>query len=214
MTAPYVTTAAIRDAVRGREVEILRALQIPWDGRNSHIRCPYPDHRDDHPSWRWNTDKHRAFCTCGTASIFDIIMKIRGLDFEAAKIFVAETIGRKDLIQERGEGCTLAAYSAAKNLPVEFLHSLGLKDASYYGTPAVEIPYRDASGAVAVVRYRIALDTKDKFRWRKGSKGKLILYGLDRIGDARMHGEIAIVEGESDAQTLWFAGFAAVALPG
>jgi predicted P-loop ATPase len=212
--APYVASAAIRDAVRGHEVEILRALQIPWNGRQSHVRCPYPDHDDKDPSWRWDTDRRRAFCTCGTASIFDVIMKKRGLDFEGAKLFAAQAIGGRDLIRQRSEGCTLAAYSAAKELPVEFLRSLGLKDTSYYGTPAVEIPYRDEMGTIVVTRYRIALDGTDKFRWHRGSKGKLVLYGLDRIANARKENAIAIVEGESDCHTLWIAGFAAVASPG
>jgi hypothetical protein len=229
----YVPTKAIRDAVKGREINVLSALGIHWDGKSSHIRCPYPAHEDQHPSWRWNQAKRRAHCTCTpSASIFDVIGKVRGVDFEAAKIVVAEMIGCFDLIRgknARGKrkgrgrnspgdntataqhpGCTLAAYAAAKHLPVEFLRSLGLTQITLSGTPAVRIPYLDESGVEAAVRFRIALDDKDRFRWRRGSKARL--YGLDRLGAAV--GEIALVEGESDCHTLWHAGVDAVGLPG
>src|SRR5215831_8552729 len=130
----YVPTKAIRDAVKGREIKVLSALGIHWDGKSSHIRCPYPDHEDQHPSWRWNQAKRQAHCTCTpSASIFDILGKVRGMGFEAAKIAVAEMVGRSDLIRGkkasgkrkgRGRnspgdntataqhpGCTLAAYA-------------------------------------------------------------------------------------------------------
>ena len=69
----YVRTKEIQDAVKGRESAVLTALGIHWDGKSSHIRCPYPDHEDQHPSWRWNQAKRRAYCTCTrSASIFGI----------------------------------------------------------------------------------------------------------------------------------------------
>ena len=103
MTAakPNVPTKAIKSAVAGREREILRELGVQWTGSSKHIGCPYPDHEDQHPSWRWNQTKRRAHCTCTpSASIFDVVCKVKGIDFEAAKIWVAETIGRSDLIVE------------------------------------------------------------------------------------------------------------------
>jgi hypothetical protein len=236
----YVPTKAIRDAVAGREAEVLDALGIFWNGK-SHIRCPYPDHEDQNPSWRWDPVKRRAHCTCTrSASIFDVVAKVKGIDFEAAKIWIAESIGRPDLIRQRGgktkatgkrkgrgrnssgdntatvqhpaPGCTLAAYAAAKHLPVEFLRSLGITEITLFGKPAIRIPYFDGSGGEAAVRFRIALDTKDRFRWRKGSKARL--YGLNRLGAGRDLGEIVIVEGESDCHTLWHSGFPAIGLPG
>jgi hypothetical protein len=97
----YVQTKAIRDAVAGRETEVLSALGIQWNGQSGHIRCPYPDHKDEHPSWRWNPVKRKAQCTCTrSSSIFDVVCKVKGINFEAAKIWIAETIGRSDLIVE------------------------------------------------------------------------------------------------------------------
>src|SRR5262249_41165821 len=81
--------------------EVLSALGIQYTGKSDHIRCPYPDHKDEHPSWRWNPIKRKAHCTCArSASIFDVVAKVNGVDFEAAKIAVAEMLGCSDLILE------------------------------------------------------------------------------------------------------------------
>ena len=107
----FVPTQAVKDAVRGAETRVLSALGIQWNGGKGHIRCPYPDHSDKNPSWRW--DGSAAHCTCSKAdSIFDVAMRIRGVDFETAKLFVAEAINRDDLIQTKGDH----PFSAARLL--------------------------------------------------------------------------------------------------
>lgn len=90
-----VGTRAIQSAVKGKEHQVLERLDIPWQSGRPHIRCPYPDHPDQNPSWRFVPSKGRAYCACieGSDSVFDIVMKILGCDFEAAKRYVAETIG-------------------------------------------------------------------------------------------------------------------------
>lgn len=97
----YVATRAIRDAVKGREGEVLDALGIPWRDGRPHVCCPYPDHDDRHPSWHWDVKHDRAYCTCisRSHSIFDVAAKMRGFDFEAAKVLVAELLGRDELIR-------------------------------------------------------------------------------------------------------------------
>jgi len=99
----WVATRPIQEAVRGREKEVLEALDIPWDDGPDHITCPYPDHADDNPSWRWDEKKRRAHCTCvdRSHSIFDVVMRRENIDFEAAKLRVAEVLGRHDLIRAR-----------------------------------------------------------------------------------------------------------------
>jgi hypothetical protein len=89
----FLATKTVHAAVRGRETDILDELGIPWRQGRPHIRCPYPDHVDNNPSWRWDPKRDCAFCTCQTSkadSIFDVAMKVRRRDFEAAKILIAE----------------------------------------------------------------------------------------------------------------------------
>ena len=95
----YVTTPDIRAAIKGHETDLLDASGIPWRSGNPHINCPFPDHPDPHPSWRFDERTGRAICTCGSHSILDILMKVEGISFEAAKIRAAELLGRQDLIR-------------------------------------------------------------------------------------------------------------------
>jgi putative DNA primase/helicase len=102
----YVSTQDAKKATHGRETEILHALGIDWSVDKYHINCPYPGHNDNNPSWRWDNEKSYAFCTCSEkpASIFDVIMKIESLDFEAAKIRAVEILGRRDLVRRKSQG--------------------------------------------------------------------------------------------------------------
>jgi hypothetical protein len=97
----WVPTRAIQSAVKDRAGEVLDALGIPWRKGQPHIRCPYPTHADRDASWRWDERKARARCNCARGdSIIDVAMKLAGIDFDAAKLRVAELLGRNDLIQE------------------------------------------------------------------------------------------------------------------
>jgi hypothetical protein len=112
---------------------------------------------------------------------------------------------------------TVEAYGKAKKLPVDLLRSLGISDYKDGRFPhrVLRIPYVDIGGNEIAVRIRVALEkdeTDNRFLWRKGSKP--LLYGLDRLDQARREGYIVLVEGESDAQTLWHHGIPAVGLPG
>jgi hypothetical protein len=232
----FARTADIRAAIKGREPDLLDGLNIPWRDGKPHLSCPYLSHADNNPSWRWDKRKARAFCTCHTGghSALDVLMHIEGIDFEAAKLRAAEVLNRTDLIREKRKskrrtkaevlppkqacngatpaGCRLADYAAAKRLPIEFLCSLGLAEISYQGGPAIKIPYLAADGTEAAARFRLALEGRDRFRWRTGNKPQL--YGLHRLAEARKAGYVVVVEGESDCHTLWLHEFPALGVPG
>ena len=99
----FVTTTAIRQAVKGRETDVLDAIGVHWRDGRPHINCPYRDHLDGNASWRWDTKRAKAQCTCSKGdSIFDVVLKVLGGDFEAAKIRAAELLNRHDLIRTKG----------------------------------------------------------------------------------------------------------------
>jgi hypothetical protein len=152
---------------------------------------------------------------------------------EAEEIVSALELEMKDLFERRNghkeefhctsseslatvKPCTLENYAAAKGLPVEFLKTQGLRDQKYQGQPAVRISYRGVDGSEEAVRYRIALakteEADDRFRWRTGSKARL--YGLWRLEGIKRADYVILVEGESDAQTLWYHGIVALGIPG
>jgi hypothetical protein len=102
VTDGFVSTSDIRGALSGQATTIIEALRIPWNsaGRNRHIKCPYPNHDDRHPSWRWDSTKERAFCTCTPKGddALGVISKVKGIDFAHAKLAAAEILNRTDLI--------------------------------------------------------------------------------------------------------------------
>lgn len=230
----FVTTAAIRAAVKGHETDLLDALNIDWRRSERHIPCPHKDHDDNNPSWRWDERKGKAFCTCGVRDVLGVLMAVEGIELDAAKIRAAELLKRPDLMKERHAwkpkgrrsgispeqrrndatpaGCRLAEYAEAKRLPVEFLLANGLREISYQRAPAISIPYFSHDGSDPAIRFRIALYSPDRFRWRQGSRARL--YGLHRLPAALRSGRVVLVEGESDCHTLWLHDFPALGLAG
>jgi putative DNA primase/helicase len=108
VTDRYVRTEDLRGALSGQATTIIDALRIPWNsaGHNRHIKCPYPNHDDRHPSWRWDSTKERAFCTCTPKGddALGVLRKVKGIDFAEAKLTAAEILDRTDLIRTAANG--------------------------------------------------------------------------------------------------------------
>lgn len=111
---------------------------------------------------------------------------------------------------ENSKGLTLEQFSENKQISLEFLQSLGIKQViGKYGLPELRIPYHNLDGTVFRERIRYALRAKDGSAWVAGEA--IIPYGLDRIKDRRW---TILVEGESDAITAWANKLPALGIPG
>lgn len=178
--------------------------------------CLCPLHDDHEPSLYW------------TQTAKGIFPKCRGCGADGRRIddfLAAGGLSRADLgLREKGagnsegagRGLTLADYAAARFLPKEYLASVwGLSDGDFNGTPAVLMPYYDGSGAAVDLRIRRGMAKEgQRFAWdkRRFDKRSHTLYGL---GVVKMPlDSVVLVEGESDTQTLNYAGFAALGLSG
>jgi hypothetical protein len=145
----------------------------------------------------------KCFAGCETAEI------VAALGLTTSDLFAGVgKAGRKPSI---GPGLTLAQYADAKNLPLEFLRKMGLSDVYLQSGVAVRIPYLDMNGVVAATRMRVSMTEEPRFIWKTGSKPAL--YGLWRLV-TRKSKYVCLVEGESDAHTLWLHRFPALGLPG
>jgi hypothetical protein len=114
----------------------------------------------------------------------------------------------------------LEIFSREKKIPVDFLASMGVRD-SWRGEKCVEFPYPGTD----IIRYRIREmrdgTVKDKVVARAGQK-QTALYAQPSAWEiAKNRGFILLVEGESDALTLWYAnsliqgkGIPCAAVPG
>jgi hypothetical protein len=190
--------------------------------------CPF--HKEEHPSFTVYRERGLWHCFGCEAhgDVFDFLQKIENVDFKEALQRLAAKVGGNIEYEGRREshhstsdsntrtpdrtGLTVTQYSKAKAIPIGFLQDLDVSDSTYSGAPAVRIPYLDTDGTIRAVRFRLALEGENRFRWR--SKDKPLLYGLPRLDRARKAGHVALVEGESDCHTLWHHDVLAVGLPG
>ena len=113
-------------------------------------------------------------------------------------------------------GLTLERYAEAKGVDAETLKTYGLSTVTYQGAPVVKMPYFNPTREVISTQYRVRLDKApggdDRFRFGSGSKA--VLYGQDRLADARERDYVTLTEGASDCHTLWAIGEPAIGLPG
>ena len=174
-------------------------------GRNKYMaRCPAHDDRNPSLSISVLSDKILIHCHAGCHT--ESIIRIVGLKW--SDLFDNRHFDRAPRTKT-AQGLTLELYSKAKHLPQEFLKSISVKDINI-GKNAIEIPYLDEAGKIVAKRLRLSLSGSGTFRWRKGDKP--IPYGLWRIDKSQDY--IFLVEGESDAQTLWFIMINALSIPG
>ena len=187
-------------------------------GSGYTARCPGHDDRQASLSLT-EGDDGRVLLHCFAGCTTDEVVVAAGVEMK--DLFPPSTNGRDSGGRAKrsavrptavsGAGLCLIDYAAAKHLPVDFLREVGVSEITMNGAPALRVPNFDENGAEAAVRLRLAL-TGDRFRWRKGSKPTL--YGLSRLRDAQAETSIVLVEGESDAQTLWHHKIPAIGIPG
>lgn len=158
--------------------------------------CRCPCHDDHSPSLSALDSEGEVKFTCHAGCDWKTIRQWFGADSEKPS-----RNGLKPL--------SLNELARAKRLDVGFLKSVGVSQGNWFDTPCVEIQYRAVLGAPLLTRYRLG---DGEFRWQKGTQP--VPYGLDRLHQAKAARRITLVEGESDAWTLWHSGEPALGIPG
>lgn len=102
---------------------------------------------------------------------------------------------------------TLEDYAKEKDLPINFLEELDVTDTK---DNRIAIPYHNVDGTINFIKYRHSPSNSCRFSYKKGTQ--TIPYGLERISKYTKN-YIIVVEGESDAQTLWYYGIQAIGIP-
>ena len=199
---------------------LLARLEHVRQVTDGHVgRCPVPGHGqergDRNPSLSVTERDGKILLHCFAGCRNEDIVGALGLDL-------------KDLFQEGGggvftpsrtpaplpsNGCTLQAYADAKQIPVEFLQTLGLSEIQYGKAPAVRIPAYGEDGHEVSVQFRMAMNGDGpKHRFKSGCKAAP--WGPDCLADIRKAGEVVLVEGFSDYATGRLQGLPIYALPG
>jgi Toprim domain len=60
----------------GRESVVIAGFGVALPRRGKHRLCPFPHHPDRHPSFRWDENKARYFCSCGSGSLIDLVINV------------------------------------------------------------------------------------------------------------------------------------------
>lgn len=174
--------------------------------------CPFHADKNNSFSVDLKTGKWHCFTEETGGNFIDFYAQINGMTTKDAYHEILKQHGmEKEEKQDRN--FTLEQYSEQKHLPVEWLKAYCLletgKDRGKDGVSFVKFPYFNTKSERTVVRKRYA---NKEFRWSSGARGKINLYGEWRM-DAQ-DSYIVLVEGESDAQSLWFMGIPALGVPG
>lgn len=183
--------------------------------------CPFHQDRNDSFSVDLKTGKWHCFAEDEGGNFVTFWAKYQGIDTKEA---YKEILARYSITPEHerqaqstnasGLGSyTLERYSFDKRLPADFLRDTCRVDTGRDrdGTEYLRMPYFFEDGKEAAIRKRYA---KKEFRWMRGSKGKICLYGEWRLPGIRKAGYAVLVEGESDTQTLWYLGIPAIGIAG
>ena len=183
--------------------------------------CPFHQDRNDSFSVDLKTGKWHCFAEDEGGNFVTFWAKYQGIDTKEA---YKEILARYGITPEHerqaqstnasGLGSyTLERYSFDKRIPADFLRDTCRVDTGRDrdGTEYLRMPYFFEDGKEAAIRKRYA---KKEFRWMRGSKGKICLYGEWRLPGIRKAGYAVLVEGESDTQTLWYLGIPAIGIAG
>jgi len=187
----------------GRKVKEKGARR--WD-----CDCPACDDHGYHLGVEEAPNDGRALLHCFHGCSPDAIVAALGL--RLADLFAEKRKGNG-----RNEPLTLRAYLQAKKFDLAIAEAAGLADGfDEYDRPCLLIPYRDENGKQIALHYRYRLEggEKGRFGWPKGTKAKGLLYGRERLPEARAEKRALLFEGESDPHTCWQHGFPAFGVPG
>jgi hypothetical protein len=180
----------------------LASCPVPGHGKGRGDLKPSLSLREENGTLLW-----RCHADCPQDAVREALERLAGVQPATARPIAP----RRRQLQPPAHitQLTLAEYARAKRLDAEKLRAWGLTDLQGGG---IEIPYRNTDGETACVRYRLALEGENRFRWRQGDTP--ILYGLWRWSEWQDTDALYLCEGETDTLTLWHADLPALGIPG
>ena len=179
--------------------------------------CPFHDDRNNSFSVNLKTGQWHCFSEDIGGNFTQFYADINGIDAKEAYKQILEKYGisqeEKKEEADLKKNYTLTQYAFEKKLPEDWLKENCMLSTikGRDGVTYMKIPYFDPDGKEATFRKRFA--NKD-FRWKYGSSGKIGLYGEWKLPAIRQVGYAAMVEGESDSQSMWYMGVSTLGVPG
>ena len=188
-------------------------------GDNLTGLCPFHDDRNNSFSVDLRTGQWKCHAEDRGGNFVTFYAELNGLDTKEAYKQILERYGveQKPVEQEKPkdvlEPYTVQQYAFEKRLPEEWLKDQCClqtkKDRS--GVQYIYIPYFRADRTEATYRKRYG---KKQFRWKYGAGKDLCMYGMWKLESMQQAGYAALVEGESDSQSMWYMGISTLGVPG
>ena len=188
-------------------------------GDNLTGLCPFHDDRNNSFSVDLRTGQWKCHAEDRGGNFVTFYAELNGLDTKEAYKQILERYGveQKPVEQEKPkdvlEPYTVQQYAFEKRLPEEWLKDQCClqtkKDRS--GVQYIYIPYFRADRTEATYRKRYG---KKQFRWKYGAGKDLCMYGMWKLESVQQAGYAALVEGESDSQSMWYMGISTLGVPG
>jgi hypothetical protein len=203
--------------------QLQRVRQQP-DG--SYIAsCPCPNHGrkrgDIHPSLHLSVSPDgtllwKCFAGCSQNAVREALERLAGVQPAPAPTPAPRHNAERQSATPPAPPLTLAALATAKRLDAEKLRAWHVREIPAGHAPeapngGIAIPYLTRENKQHAVRYRLALEGDNRFKWRKGDTA--IVYGLWRLREWTSRDTLHVCEGESDTWTLWHADLPALGVP-
>lgn len=178
---------------------------------NNEIRCACPFHKDGqekHFSFNVNMQNGLWLChTCGErGNIVQLVSRLKEISEEDAKELILDEVGFLDVNEIP---YSLEQFSKEKNLPVPFLQQNNVSSAEGI---YISFPYYDEENNLVKVRYRKHPYSETRFSWSMDNN-PTTLYGLWKLNTFEKK-YIVLVEGETDALSLWYHNIPTLGVPG
>lgn len=182
--------------------------------------CPFHEDKNNSFSVNLKTGKWHCFAEDIGGNFIDFYARIHDCSTKDAYKAILDDHGvaipehREEKPKPKNLSYSMEQYAFEKRLPKEFLAEnchITTETDRYSGSTYMKLPYLKEDGTEATFRKRYA---EKNFRWKQGSSGKIILYGEWRLKEIRAVGYTALVEGESDSQSMWYMGISCLGVPG
>jgi len=208
MTRPYTPAELLERILPHLDKRKMR-VRATKDGKHVMARCPF--HDDDEPSLSLTLRNGKLLTHCFVCgNVYDRLLELAGIKSTTARP-IAPRRNRQQPATAQAQPLTLAALADAKQLDAEKLIAWHVRELPDGG---IEILYLTREGELHAVRYRLALEGDNRFKWKWRKDDTTILYGLWRLCEWTGSDTLYLCEGESDTWSLWHAELPALGIPG
>jgi len=168
-----------------------------------NVHCPCPGHVNDDRKPSMSIAKKD-----GKVLVHCFVCNDSKGTFQAVVDKVKQHYGDNETSQTREGGLTLQKLSEVKNIPVDKLKQLHVKEHTKGKKLYVIIPFFDEHNKLLSTQFRFTMSEKPK--WKKGNNPNL--YGLWLLPTFN-NDSVILVEGASDCWTMWLYDIQAIGIP-